>query len=892
MADLEKTVSIIFSGKDDLSKVAQGVAGGIDGVAEAASSISAPLAGLTDKILAVDAALAAMAIGGLAVAVKSAGEFSDAFNEISTLIPGAAENVGSFKNDILDYSRDSVKSIEDINSAVYQAISSGVDYRDSLSLTKEAEKLAIAGKAGLTETVEGLIGTLNAYGAGTEKAGEYSDAFFKIVEKGKTTLPELNASLAQVTGIAAGAEIPFTTLGAAIAALTASGAPTSQAITGIKAAISNIIKPAETATETAAKLGIGFDASALKTKGFEGVMKEVYTATGGNIEVLGKLFGSTEALNVALVLGADKSGKFADALSGMEAKTGSVNAAYAKMAENFAAANQNIVNNLRATLIQAGMPLLDEYGDLAKSISSVFQSLGISIDKGAFNEVYKVIESFAGDVTQFLKGVAKALPEAFESVDFSKFVTALEGLGGSFGKIFEGIDLTTPEGLASAIQAVVDTVTSLTNVTAGIVGEIGPFIRQIVELAGNFNELDAGTQKTIGSTLGIGKIVNEITGYFDSLKTGLYGVVAGLAGIAGATGFGKVASVLAGSGAVFGGAAAAVLPLTAALAGAAGLGWAIGKVADWLNEKLHPALDAIPDEKTITIALEDQDALARSKNLVSGFEDTEIKLGISVEDKTPANSEGAKLAQLIAEGKTDFEIDYAMTGNVDSLKAALAESGVLVEKSLAETTKKVESMYVTLEDGRVVTIETPIDEKTLGETKKKVEELPTEKQLEIKLKGEIERDVAQIKATADTLEAAFKYRAEIDVARLQADARKVEAIANTIGEAFSSSAEIISGAFSILGDGNLSWADQRKVFDVIEREMELRREELEIQKELARVQIDLMTLKKEALERGEAAIKIEMEGVYPELEMIMWEVIKRVQIRANESASEFLLGIT
>jgi hypothetical protein len=34
-----------------------------------------------------------------------------------------------------------------------------------------------------------------------------------------------------------------------------------------------------------------------------------------------------------------------------------------------------------------------------------------------------------------------------------------------------------------------------------------------------------------------------------------------------------------------------------------------------------------------------------------------------------------------------------------------------------------------------------------------------------------------------------------------------------------------------------------------------------------------------------------MDGVYPELEMVMWKIIEQVQIRASAEGLEFLVGL-
>ena len=412
MADLEKTVAIIFQGDDRLSRSITTMSRSLDNFGGKVVSATQPLADMAAKVLKLEAALTAMAVGGLALAVKNAGEFGDSFAEISTLLDEPRESLDGFKADILDYARVSTSSIADINEAIYSAISAGTDYTDSLDILSASEKLAIAGKADLEATTRLLVSTLNAYGESANQASKYSDVLFKTVKLGQVTLPELADGLAQVTSIAASSGVPIETLTAALAAVTAAGAPVDQAITQIKGAITSLLKPSSEAAKMAESLGLEFNASALKTKGFETVLWEAWEATKGNTEQMAVLFGNVRALAGALTLGSDTSGKFKKSLEEMESAAGATSEAYRRMSDNFALTNQQIVNNLRATLIEVGEPLLDEYGDIADGLVDVFKGLSVGIDAGAFDPVFESLEDFGDDVSRFLKKVAENMPEA------------------------------------------------------------------------------------------------------------------------------------------------------------------------------------------------------------------------------------------------------------------------------------------------------------------------------------------------------------------------------------------------------------------------------------------------------------------------------------------------
>ncbi len=112
----------------------------------------------------VDAALSAMVVGGIALAIRESSNFSKEFALISTSVDATGSDLDQYRQHILDYSTTSVKSISDINAALYTAAQAGVQWGDSLDFISKSEQLAIANNANLNTTVDLLPGTMNAYG--------------------------------------------------------------------------------------------------------------------------------------------------------------------------------------------------------------------------------------------------------------------------------------------------------------------------------------------------------------------------------------------------------------------------------------------------------------------------------------------------------------------------------------------------------------------------------------------------------------------------------------------------------------------------------------------------------------------------------------------------------
>ena len=161
---------------------------------------------------------------------------------------------------------------------------------------------------------------------------------------------------------------------AAMASVTAGGIKTAQATTGFKAVLANMIKVTPKAAKKAKELGLEFGVSALKAKGFVGVMKDIAEKTGGDITQLGQLFDSIEAINTVAVLTSgkglknlernfkamgDSAGTTAEALEKVK-KTASFN--FAKFNQSLSIMSKNIGGSVVPVLIQwaeAMAPVVD-----------------------------------------------------------------------------------------------------------------------------------------------------------------------------------------------------------------------------------------------------------------------------------------------------------------------------------------------------------------------------------------------------------------------------------------------------------------------------------------------------------------------------------------------------
>ena len=906
MADAQRVVELIFQGVDKTGAATQAALQNAQTFTKSLEAATQPIADFTVGALKLEAALLTAGAAVALFSVKVAGDFDSAFREISTLIEQPVEELEKFRRAILDYAATSSKPLADITDAIYNAISAGVDYADSIEAIALAEKLAIAGKAGLNESLLVVVQSLNAYGLGMEEAERFADALFATVDQGVTTLPQLAESLGGVTNAAATLEIPFETLLAAIATLTAGGASTSDAVTRINAALSNLIKPSAEAEKAAKALEIEFGAQAVKAKGLEAVLLEVATATGGNEQEMAKFFGSIQAVKAVFPLVGVQADSFAERLDALRNSSGAVAAAFDKMAGDIGLSNQRVKTSLQLLFIEIGAPLLDEYGGIADAVAAIFNAIGANVSKGKLGELVKVVEDIFKDVQGTLEKIAKNLPEALEKADFSGFSDGLQVVVDAVKALFGNIDLSTVDGLKKAIELLGAGFLGLSQFTANVIEVFKPLFELIVSGVEWVGKLDKETFGLLGSLGGLALAINTLIPLLNTLLLGLIAVSSakGAAGAAGAAGAlsaailgpaGLVAAVVAG-GAAFGVWLAntqAAKEQTEQLGVTFnGFGDGIDNIAGAVQKVARGAfvdyLDASGKVIASTIASEEAfDEWSKGITRVTRgpFTDYIDKMGNVVKTTTESGESLAEWnARLLASGET---LEQSQAG-IDKFGKSISESSLIIDTSTGRVTgyrgaweKLTEAQQNAVFAGKEVGKELPKLAPPLQSIAEKTEEAAAAAR---KWNEEVQK--MQHLERLKLIEA----QTAITTAQIQADAQKMVAAFESVSVGIQSTGETLLGFYGILASNNLGIREQLNLEREIEKESKRRDQEFELQKKLIEQQIAEIKARTEAMQRGDAMIQIDGAGLQPHLEAFMWEILRSIQTRVNADGYEMLLG--
>lgn len=487
----------------------------------------------------VSAAVTMPIIGAGVACGKMASDFENGIAKVSTIADTSVMSIDQIKRATLDLSNQLGVSVTDISEAQYNAISAGAATEKSLDLVSTAVKAAKAGFTDTATAVDGLTTVYNSFGGAVDYE-KLSDQMLQTQNYGKTTFGELASSIGQVTPVANSLNVSTDELFSSIAILTKNGIATSSAITGLKAAYSNILKPTSDASKTAKKLGLDFSATHLKAVGWAKFMEEVKEKTNGDADAMAKLFGSVEALNSMTVLAGAGLDDFNNCLGQMNSAAGLTQQSYEKMltpSERW----QIALNKIKNAGIQVGEKLLP-----------VFEKVTGVVDK--------VADRFANmsdeQVNSLIKLAAGAAAVGPVIIAFGKTVTGASKLLGVISKVSKagGVFKLAFAAMSGPVGIVIAAIFALIAVVIIVRRHMDVFKRSLGNLGPIFQSVNGHIQSIIakfkafwavagliakqlahvfavGLTMAIGKLVNGVATGIDTMVTIIDGLMTAFGGL-------------------------------------------------------------------------------------------------------------------------------------------------------------------------------------------------------------------------------------------------------------------------------------------------------------------------------------------------------------------------
>ena len=370
------------------------------------------------------------------MAGKFAIDFDAGMRKVNTMLYKTGEEFEGLKQKALEFSSEFGIANKDVTESIYQALSAGVREDDIFKVLEVGAKASKGGFTDMTTAIDGITNVLNSYGLAADSSNEIANQMLVAQNMGKTTFGELATTVSKVSPIFNQLNLGTNELFSSLAVLTANGIATSEGVSALKAALSNIIKPTKEAENAAKALGISFDAKTLGDKGLMGFasyiqdaiksavpeyaklvkahestlnemsylenseskegkarykelkglvakqkadLEMLATAADSPIAGFANLFGSVEGLNAMLILGSEQGADlFNRTMQEMESNTEALNNAFNEMDSSKANEIQKTWVKLQNTLTKLGenlLPILSQGLEMVNSMLDRFNNL-------------------------------------------------------------------------------------------------------------------------------------------------------------------------------------------------------------------------------------------------------------------------------------------------------------------------------------------------------------------------------------------------------------------------------------------------------------------------------------------------------------------------------------
>lgn len=864
MASVQKTIDIIFAGTDKVSGTISTISGNIANLGDKVNTIAEPLSNVADTVLKVNAALVALSGAGLVYAFNKSKDYESSIIDLEKVM-GENESV---TKDLEDQFKSLSRTYGESTIAIVNSLAglrqSGYETADGMEVLETSMKLARASELSAEEATNFLKRTLIGYNFEASKAIEIGNLWNRTSNVANTNVSKLAEGFAIVSRQAMDAGFSLSETSAALTPVIGVFDSGSEAGIALSMALTSLLNPTKEGEEAIRKLtGVSGPLNSAFKDG-----KELFEAVAVGLQ---KVDARTAAVATAQIVGARQAKRvkvaFDDYFNTLE-KIGPASAQYNSLQKEVDVQNastQASVDRLKSGFESLSIMVGSQFRESAKQAidggTAIENALEEIISAGTFKPIFDELSKFSTGVGEYLKDIAKAMPEAFEGVDWSGLIKALNSISDGFGELFEDIDLTKPDGLTKAIQFVIDSLESLAYTMKGMINIFSPLLSNMVETIKGFNNLDEQTKQSAGGILGVAKAITIL-----GINLGLALVTVGqhadtikkiFETVINSIGFMWDSTVITVEGILI-----FVTEAAQKLAGALGA-ITFGDLSKSL-QSVENDLKIFRESLNEDIASRAQDNLDRLNKVFSSTDEKIKETTKSVEDFS----------------KTDADIDLKVNA----------------ERTLLETEKLMDDLGILVKE-QPATVEIIADteesEKKIIEFNEIVEaEIPSEKLLEIKLKGEIDTDIEKIRANADNLQASIEWTAKLNIAEAESNAKIFESMIDGISTSINNTGEQLSNLFTLLAGEDTDFTTRWNIEDQIKKENKMREESHKLQIKLNEAQLAYLQAKADTLESGEGLINISADGLEPEIEAFMWKILERIQIRATEENAEFLLGIS
>lgn len=392
-------------------------------------------------------------------------KFENGLARINTVANVTKEEMSLLGNEIKNISVQFGIAKDELLETGFNISSAGVEFQNVASILKLASITAIWSGTDTTTAFNGIIAVLKKYGENLNEAWNIAEKFFIANKLGQTTIEDMATAIQNLTSSVKPAGVQINEVFAILSTLTGVTWDANAVITQLNGAINALASPTTEASKLFKQLGIEVGQDAIAQKGFVTVAKEVYDATGGNLEILRKLIPEIEASKLIVALATTQNEKYKIALDEVTTWNGNLEEAVKKMADttqfklNVATKKWDSFKTSTGNVLVTIGGFLIDFGNVIVSVFKIFWNFikqWVNVFLGFSDVIISWLvdlvqnwEEFARVIPLYVKKALNDLPQIasiwlrkFLAVfgDLGKTISDKLGLQESITKVFEDVD--------------------------------------------------------------------------------------------------------------------------------------------------------------------------------------------------------------------------------------------------------------------------------------------------------------------------------------------------------------------------------------------------------------------------------------------------------------------
>ena len=512
------------------------------------------------QLLGTIGAIGAIATAVYAGPVQAAQKYETAIAKVGTIADTQEVPLGTLSQQIMQLSNQTGIAASAVADDVYNAISAGQKTADAVNFVTNSTKLAKAGFAESSQTLDVLTTVLNAYGMSADKVGTVSDMLVQTQNKGKVTVGELASSMGKIIPTANASNVSLEQLCAGYAIMTSKGIAAAETTTYMNSMLNELSKSGSTTDKLLReKMGGSFSELMKSGKSLGEILGGIQDEASKSGLALSDMFSSSEAGKAAMSLLSNGVDGFNSSVQDMVNSVGATDSAFAKMEDTTEAKMEKAKNSIANLSIVLGQNLLPIVGNMADKVATVVTKVSefaaanpklvqtvlkvaaglaalkvgmlttklvtLSAEDGILSLAKKLVGLRAGFIENAATsaGFAAKLKAAGSGVlsYFGNVKGALGGVGSAIGNIFSGNAVKTVLGpLGNLAKTALGPLGGIAGKILPVVGAITTIITVIKLVQTHLEEIRSFIQRTFGDeALAVfDKIVAVITNVENTIK--------------------------------------------------------------------------------------------------------------------------------------------------------------------------------------------------------------------------------------------------------------------------------------------------------------------------------------------------------------------------------------